>query len=585
MKTHTTPGIAPSGEAASSAQEAAMRLAADEAIDAAPIVLTPTLNPAALHGVLGDYVRAVAPHTEAHPAGVLASLLVTTGSLIGRAPHQRFGNTRHGGNLFTLIVGPSADGRKGTAVDAARELLARTDEDFNRRNVVNGMASGQGLLYKIRDAAEAVHSSGPPTAEPDAKHSNVARRERDPGVSDKRLLAIESEAGQQFKLMAGRENTLSATLRTLFDAPDSVHSLTKGEPITATEPHVSVIAQITPEELESAAGAVEYSNGLLNRFMLVYVRRTKSLPFATGLPPDELDRFARRLRAGVDHARRAAEVRLAPEARGYWAAAYEELSAGAAGRVGQLTRRGPAIVRRVAMLYALLDGASSIEVQHLTAALALWQYSRDSVRYVFRSSPGLSPLASKLLAAMIAAAPSGCDKTALRESTGSHNRAASDISRALEELRTAGLADVETVGGTGGRPRQVWTTGRVPITYSAGSMGEMGDMGDNPSPGTVTEEVNAHKAHNAHTALAPTLNDRPFGCSTCSRRFYNDSAGDPCTFCRKASDSAGAPPTAPDRIAVRTESGTGADAAAVKVTSGGWFYQNYGEDDTADEAA
>lgn len=124
---------------------------------------------------------------------------------------------------------------------------------------LNRRASGQRLLYKIRGAAAVVHSLETPSGEPDAKQGSGSRRERDPGVTDKRLLAIESEAGQQFKLMGGRENTLSATLRTLFDAPDSVHSLTKSEPITATEPHVSVIAQITPEELESAAGAVEYS--------------------------------------------------------------------------------------------------------------------------------------------------------------------------------------------------------------------------------------------------------------------------------------------------------------------------------------
>lgn len=231
---------------------------------------------------------------------------------------------------------------------------------------------------------------------------------------------------------------------------------------------------------------------------------------------------------------------MQPETRDYWEAVYEELNAGAAGRVGQLTRRGAAIVRRIAMVYALLDGASSIQLPHLMAALALWQYSRDSVRYVFRASPGLSPLASKLLATLVTAAPADCDKNALREATGSHNRTASDISRALEELRTAGLADVETIGGTGGRPRQVWTTGRVPSTNAAGTMGEMGDMGCNSSRSGITKDVSAHNAHNA---LTPTLNDdRPFGCSTCSRCFYNDSAGDPCTFCRKASDSAGPQP-------------------------------------------
>jgi hypothetical protein len=45
--------------------------------------------------------------------------------------------------------------------------------------------------------------------------------------------------------------------------------------------------------------------------------------------------------------------------------------------------RGEAHVRRLAMLYAVLDGARSIGVPHLQAALAAWEYCERSARYVF----------------------------------------------------------------------------------------------------------------------------------------------------------------------------------------------------------
>ncbi len=47
----------------------------------------PQLHPAALHGTLGRFVHAAAPHTEADPAGILVSSLVLLGGLIGSRPH------------------------------------------------------------------------------------------------------------------------------------------------------------------------------------------------------------------------------------------------------------------------------------------------------------------------------------------------------------------------------------------------------------------------------------------------------------------------------------------------------------------
>lgn len=414
--------------------------------DATPLILAPRLAPSALHGVLGEYVRAIEPHTEAHPAGILASLLVATSVLIGRGPYQQLDNRRHAGNLFALIVGPSADGRKGTAVSAAQALLALTDKEFSRANIANGLASGQGLLYRLRDARLGGATIGGATR-------GVAAL--DPGVLDKRLLAIEEEFGQQFRLMSGRENTLSTTLRTAWDG-GTLQSLTRGEPLMVTDPHVGLIAQITAEELDAVAGPVEYTSGFLNRFLFVYVKRTKMLPFASALPMSELDAFAERLRNVVENARRVGEVLLGTAARAKWEIAYASLTMGASGRLGNVTRRGAPIVRRLAMQYALLDGSHTIEPIHLDAALAIWNYSVDSARYLYRRSPGLTGLAARLLTALRAAGLAGLDKTGLWKAGGSHNRKSTEINNALEELRTAGLADVTELTATGGRPRQVW---------------------------------------------------------------------------------------------------------------------------------
>ena len=79
--------------------------------DVVPLPVAPVLAPAAYTGTVGAIVRAIEPHTEAQPAGILVSLLVAVGAQLGRGPHQLIDGTRHGTNLYALLVGPSMDGR------------------------------------------------------------------------------------------------------------------------------------------------------------------------------------------------------------------------------------------------------------------------------------------------------------------------------------------------------------------------------------------------------------------------------------------------------------------------------------------
>ena len=77
---------------------------------------------------VGEYVRAVDPHTEGDPAAVLVQTLVCLGNAMGRNPHFYVEDTRHSTNLFAAVVGDTAMARKGTSLDRARRfaLAARS---------------------------------------------------------------------------------------------------------------------------------------------------------------------------------------------------------------------------------------------------------------------------------------------------------------------------------------------------------------------------------------------------------------------------------------------------------------------------
>jgi hypothetical protein len=85
----------------------------------------PTLDPSALHGLAGDIVRAIEPHSESDPAAILVQVLLAFGAHVGRGPHVAVEGDQHHGNLFALLVGNTSKGRKGTSWGRVRELFER----------------------------------------------------------------------------------------------------------------------------------------------------------------------------------------------------------------------------------------------------------------------------------------------------------------------------------------------------------------------------------------------------------------------------------------------------------------------------
>jgi hypothetical protein len=111
------------------------------------------------------------------------------------------------------------------------------------------------------------------------------------------------------------------------------------------------------------------------------------------------------------------------------------------------------------MTYALLDGAGAIDVPHLEAALAVWEYCESSAAFVFGDLLG-DPIADEISRALQLAGPEGITRTSIRDLFG-RNRSSDRIGAALALLATKGRARMET-RKTSGHPAEVWVAAKTP---------------------------------------------------------------------------------------------------------------------------
>src|SRR5262249_16658408 len=82
----------------------------------------PQTDDAAYYGLVGEIVRAIEPQTEADPVAILLQVLAFAGNIIGGAPYYQVEADQHHVNLFAVLIGVSAKGRKGTSAGRAKSV-------------------------------------------------------------------------------------------------------------------------------------------------------------------------------------------------------------------------------------------------------------------------------------------------------------------------------------------------------------------------------------------------------------------------------------------------------------------------------
>jgi hypothetical protein len=396
------------------------------------------------HGLAGEYVRMIEPQTEADSAALLVQFLTYFGNIVGRSAYYQVEADKHFTNLFCVLVGDTASGRKGTSLGRVKEIFKGEDEAHEKDCIVSGLASGEGLLYQIRDAVYEEKT--------DKKTKKVETVCTDNGVSDKRLLIVEGEFAQVLRVQGREGNTLSAFLRNLWDN-GTARNLTKNSPLRTTDAHVSIIGHITKTELLTCLNEVESANGYANRFLWFAVRRSKFLPFgAGGIDSYQLANFQRELSERIRFSQTVNRMIFTADARNLFASVYQTLETSRFGFLAKITQRATAYVCRLSCVFALLDGKDEIEREHLEAGLAVWQYAEDSARYIFGGRIGDKN--AEIILNALRESENGLTRTEIRDLFDRHITK-EKLDAALQFLLENGLAKCEKEE-TKGRAKETW---------------------------------------------------------------------------------------------------------------------------------
>lgn len=391
------------------------------------------LADAAYHGVIGEIVLLIEPHTEADPAGILIQMLAMAGSTFGRAPGYLVGADRHGCNLFVLVVGDTSKGRKGVSLGQARKLIEPADPTWQ---IVTGLSTGEGLIHHVRDP-------------------RTLGKKSDPGVADKRLMVTETEFASVLRRMRQQGNSLGVVIRQAWDG-QRLGTLTKRDAEVATNAHVSIIVHITKDELLAEIDKTDLVNGFGNRFLCVAVSRTRLLPFGGDLASIDWPAYVARVRAAIvrAHSRDQVDLGLTPAAAERWVREYERLSEPLPGAAGAVTSRAEAQVRRIAVIYAVLDLSDTVDLPHLEAALAVWDYCERSAIALFGTSRPPT-LRDQIKEFLDDAGDSGLTRTEVHNLL-QNNATAAAIKAALEALVDRGHATAEKARSDSGRSVTRW---------------------------------------------------------------------------------------------------------------------------------
>lgn len=345
----------------------------------------PEGDPACLYGLIGDVARSGSDGTETNAHAIAANFMAYLSCAIGRGVYLPIGNTRHHARLFCLHVGRSGRGRKGDAVSLVLRIdqaLRAVDAAFAPQVHRGGLSTREGLAALIHDG----YRQG---------------RQDVSAIDDKRLWVVESEFANVLHQGRRDGNTLSAVLRDCWDGVD-LKPATKSNRLYASDPHVCLSGAISPGELTGLMSARELTNGFANRFLMIWAERTRMLPFPKETPQATVEQLAARTqevlafaRADQHGQREHLRMDLSPQAQWHYGQLYRgELNDDFGdGVVGALLERRAPMLLRLAMLMALTDLQTRIDVQHIDAAMAWIRHATASVRFVFVSAAEEAKLA------------------------------------------------------------------------------------------------------------------------------------------------------------------------------------------------
>lgn len=322
---------------------------ADAAIDTFPAP-----PPEVFHGWFGGYLELVTDTTEAPDQFHLAAMLTIAGAYAGRKVYTKLASGKIYPNLYTVLVGNSAESKKDTAVN--RAWAAPEPPDWVRTRAT--------LPYVERNNVESSQSfiKGLST------NSNVIIR-----MSEfSEILANARRKGT---------TTILTMLMKAWDNPPQLSNDSLANPAYVANPSVSILAGTQPDVLAADLVSTDITSGFANRILFVPGTGKGPNPW-----PDEVDAKAlwehwQRLRHNITAYGDGEYIAVnrTPEVIALWEQFYTT-PRGETATERTMAQRHQNMVLKVALIYAISDCSKTIEHVHLSRAIAFVDWMWGCVR-------------------------------------------------------------------------------------------------------------------------------------------------------------------------------------------------------------
>ena len=343
---------------------------------------------------------------------------------------MQVGNIRHPLLIWVLLLGRTGSGRKGEATTTGEIFLRNAATASFDKIAVSGLSSGEGLIERIKDD------------------------DGDEESQDKRLLVIETEFTSVMARSKREGSTLAAVQRQAWDGRGL--SVLNRQHLKASRSHIAIIGHITPREFRMRLAESDLAGGTYNRYLPLYVERTRLLAIPPGVEEPVMLKLGGRLNSAIDQAASVARIQLGRDATRLWTDdLYPELT-GADDEdhaEAEFTRRAAPYCLRIAGLLAALDGRQLIGPGDLTPAAALVRYSIASAKYVL-DRQDRDPRLDRIKRAIDGAGESGLTRSAV-SALFSRNLTKEVLDKLLAEVTADGEYEQARLA-TRGRPAETY---------------------------------------------------------------------------------------------------------------------------------
>lgn len=366
-------------------------------------------------GWWGDYLDLVSPTTSSPDIYHLASILTVVGAMVGRRIGGYLGENQWP-ILHTVLVGETGLTKKDTAMNRALGTMTYSaNGSFNNFfTTLAGVGSAEALADQLGT-------------------SNV-------------LLRLSEFSGFLHKARQPATANLRPMITELWNCGPEYSLLTRGNPTRIRNPTMAMLAAIPPETLAREMGSEDVQSGFANRLLFVFGTGKQAISRPPSPNWASLGDLASEMRELILSYAPGTVLQFSRQAGTF----YDEWFYQFVQRVylteleRQMAQRVPAYVVRVAILYAIAEGADEIGLEHIRCA-------RDYVTHVFDTSSPHTRSWGATDEARLAAA--------ILNFVGEGGRARSDFDRAFSEmygptvvgrtitaLRDNGRLDIDAIG-------------------------------------------------------------------------------------------------------------------------------------------